>query len=283
MQIIFNMRMFDSVSRIVVERGNGYESIMEHAHEFIEIVYVESGEGLQVTDKSSIKIRKGDVFLMTGKESHSIRPLCEEEDFKLVNVIFEPNVVDMDLSMFECDKTVNLENDAEAVSLIYRMEKEYLTRKEYFELLNKGYLYQLLGILARKFNNREMSSKNVTITTNKEYVKRAVAYIRENYAKKITLTDIANHVGLSKGYLQKVFNKESKTSVIEYLLHYRIEQACKLLIENEYSIAEISDMVGFSDVKNFYVIFKRSINETPGSYREKHRTGVKEEIHDRNS
>ncbi len=132
-------------------------------------------------------------------------------------------------------------------------------------------MYQLLGTLARKFSKREISAKNVTISKNKEYVKQAVAYIQENYADKISLGDIADHVGLSKGYLQKVFNRESETSVIKYLLNYRIEQACKLLIESDYSIAQISNMVGFSDVKNFYVTFKRMMNETPGLYHEKHR------------
>lgn len=271
MPIVFNMKMFDSESRIVVERGNGYESIMKHSHDFIEIVYVESGYGLQIVDGSRIKINKGDIFLMTGKECHSIRPLCDEKDFKLVNVIFEQNVVDADLSVFKCDKTVNILSDDEIVDLIYRMEKEYIGRKKHFEIINKGYLYQLLGFLARKFEKKDISSKNVTVSVNKEYVRRAVAYIKDNYAEKITLNDIAKHIGLSKGYLQKVFNRESETSIIEYLLHYRIEQACKLLLENDYSIAQISNMVGFSDVKNFYVIFKRNINETPGEYRESHR------------
>lgn len=265
------MRMFDSESRIVVERGNGYESIMKHSHEFVEIVYVESGEGLQITDSGQFRIKKGDIFLMTGNESHSIRPLCQEEDFKLVNVIFMHDVVDMDLSIFTCDKVIGLSDDDAAVALIYRIEKEYTARKEYFDYINQGYLYQLLGMLARKLNKKVVSSKNVTIFKNKEYVKRAVAYIRENYSEKITLGDIADHVGLSKGYLQKIFNKESETSVIKYLLNYRIEQACKLLIESDYSIAQISNMVGFSDVKNFYVTFKRTMNETPGLYHEKHR------------
>ena len=269
--------MFDSESRIVVVRGRGYESILKHSHEFIEIIYVESGYGLQVTDENQIEIREGDILLMTGNESHSIRPLCEERDFNLLNVIFERNVVDMDLSIFKCDRTVNLRNDPEVTSLIYRLESEYKERKDYFEYVSMGYLYMLLGNLARKFNDRGISNKNFTIVNNSEYVRKAVEFIQNNYADKIRLDDVAKHVALSNGYLQKVFHKERKTSVIEYLLRYRIEQACKLLIErNNYSVMQISNMVGFSDVKNFYVAFKRVVNMTPNHYREHYRAEKKE-------
>ena len=283
MQIVFNMKMFDSESRIVVERGNGYDSIMKHSHEFVEVVYVESGEGLQITDSGQIRIKKGDIFLMSGNESHSIRPLCDESEFKLVNVIFMEDVVDMDLSIFRSDRMISLSDEEEAVALIYKIEAEYNARREYFEYFNRGYLYQLLGILARKLNKDGRSGRDITIFKNKEYVRLAVAYIREHYAERISLSDIARHVGLSNGYLQKIFNKESETSVVKYLLNYRIEQACKLLIESDYSIAQISNMVGFSDVKNFYVTFKSVMNETPGMYHKKHRTDKKETQVDRNS
>lgn len=276
MHMTFNMRMYDSESRIVVVHSRGYESILKHSHEFIEIIYVESGAGLQVTDDNQIEIHEGDILLMTGEESHSIRPLCEEKDFTLLNVIFERDVVDMDLSMFKCDKSVSLKDDPEIVSLIYSLDSEYRERKEYFEYVSVGYLYQLLGNLARKFDDRVISTKNFTIVNNSEYVRKAVEFIQDNYAEKIRLDDVASHVALSSGYLQKIFHKERNTSVIEYLLRYRIEQACKLLIESDCSVMQISNTVGFSDVKNFYVAFKKVVNMTPNRYREYHRAEKKE-------
>ena len=276
MHMTFNMRMYDSESRIVVVHSRGYESILKHSHEFIEIIYVESGAGLQVTDDNQIEIHEGDILLMTGEESHSIRPLCEEKDFTLLNVIFERDVVDMDLSMFKCDKSVSLKDHPEIVSLIYSLDSEYRERKEYFEYVSVGYLYQLLGNLARKFDDRVISTKNFTIVNNSEYVRKAVEFIQDNYAEKIRLDDVASHVALSSGYLQKIFHKERNTSVIEYLLRYRIEQACKLLIESDCSVMQISNTVGFSDVKNFYVAFKKVVNMTPNRYREYHRAEKKE-------
>lgn len=104
-----------------------------------------------------------------------------------------------------------------------------------------------------------------------DYVELAVKFISDNFYKKVSLADVAEYVGLSSGYLQKLFNRERQTSVIEYLLRYRVEQSCKLLIESDKTISEISDVIGFSDIKNFHYAFKRITGITPNEYRRAHK------------
>ena len=96
-------------------------------------------------------------------------------------------------------------------------------------------------------------------------------FIADNYSKRLKLEDVADHVGLTSGYLQKLFRKERKTSVIEYLLRYRIEQGCRYLVETNNTIVEISEVIGFSDIKNFHYAFKKVLGMTPNEYRRIHK------------
>ena len=130
---------------------------------------------------------------------------------------------------------------------------------------------QLLYRIARekmliKSKKRDaIQAKDVSINN---YILRAVEYIHANYNTCITVNEVAHEVGLSRGYLQKLFKEQRNTTIIEYLIHYRMEQSCKLLIETDYSVAAIAAKVGFNDLKHFYTIFKRVFHTTPSEYRQ---------------
>ena len=52
-----------------------------------------------------------------------------------------------------------------------------------------------------------------------------------------------------------------------FLQKLRVEEACRLLLCTDMTIAEISTACGFGDVKAFYGAFKRILHTTPGKYR----------------
>ena len=62
--------------------------------------------------------------------------------------------------------------------------------------------------------------------------------------------------------------RERDTSIKEYLIKYRIEQSCKYLINTDYSVAVVSEMVGFNDIKYFYMKFKEIVGMTPIQYKQ---------------
>ena len=148
--------------------------------------------------------------------------------------------------------------------------KMYEPKKSYAVVKSTGYE----SVLRHSHEFVEMvfvESGSAVQKVNSETVELAVKFISDNFYKKISLADVAEYVGLSSGYLQKLFNRERQTSVIEYLWRYRVEQSCKLLIESDKTISEISDVIGFSDIKNFHYAFKRITGITPNEYRRTHK------------
>lgn len=101
-------------------------------------------------------------------------------------------------------------------------------------------------------------------------VRRAMAFIHEQFTEQITREDITDYVGVSKGYLSRSFRDELGLAPISYLNRYRVSQAKRLLIESQHSITEIAFMVGFSDGNYFSRVFRREVGESPKAYREKY-------------
>ncbi len=268
--MIFNLKMFEAEKNYAVVRSVGYESVLRHSHEFVELVYVESGTAVQKLNGESINLQEGDMFIIADRGvEHYIRPTCEENKFRVINIIFRHDFISFDYSVFRPVTPVSTLYNPVMKRMVESAMQEYEDRGIFVDEMIKGTLYLLLGNLARMYTNG--SAGRTQRNRNTMYVMQAVRYISENFSEKLMLDDIANHVGLSPGYLQKLFKKERNTSVIEYLLRYRVEQSCKLLIETEKTISDISDSIGFSDIKNFYYAFKKVICMTPNEYRQTHR------------
>ncbi|MBP5307609.1 MAG: helix-turn-helix domain-containing protein [Clostridia bacterium] len=266
--MIFNINMFESEKPYAVVLGKGYESILTHKHEFIEITYVESGSAMHKLGSDIVNLKKGDIFVIADDREHSIRPTCEENEFRIINLIFLRNFADFDFKVFNPLIPINVAHNREITDHIELAKNSYETRGKYVDETIKGCIYVIMSKLGELYaSDGAKTTKNYKVA----YVSSAVDYITENFNKKISLEDVASYVGITSGYLQRIFHKERKTSVIEFLLRYRIEQSCKLLIETEKTIAAISEEVGFSDIKNYHYVFKRVFGITPNIYRQTHR------------
>lgn len=267
--MIFNLKMYEPKKSYAIVKSIGYESVLTHSHEFVEIVYVESGEAVQKLNYETINLKKGDLFIIADDSEHSIRPTCEENDFRLINIIFKKDFIDFDYSVFYPITPFSVLHNEEITSIINTAMQKNEEHGRFTDEAIKGCIYLLLSNLAELYSS--MGNGKEKQNRNRAYVVMAVKYISENFCNKIGLKEIADYVGLSTGYLQKIFRKERQTSVIEYLLRYRVEQSCKQLIETDKVIAEISYDIGFSDPKNFHYTFKKIFGITPNEYRLTHK------------
>lgn len=105
----------------------------------------------------------------------------------------------------------------------------------------------------------------------KEAAVRSVkSYIQQHYAEKITLVSAAQQVFLNASYLSKIFAEVEKMGFADYLCQVRIEHAKELLADYSLRIYEISERVGYQDVKHFMKTFKKREGITPREYRDLH-------------
>ena len=92
-------------------------------------------------------------------------------------------------------------------------------------------------------------------------------YIEINFAKEISLSEVASMVAMSESSFSHFFKKRTSRNFISYLNDVRIGHATKLLFETTQSINEISFLCGYSNISNFNRIFKKIKGQTPSEYR----------------
>ncbi len=99
-------------------------------------------------------------------------------------------------------------------------------------------------------------------------IKPVLEYISKNYAKKLTIRDLAQIARLSVSRFHSVFKKTIHMSPIEYLRNYRLNKAKTLFLQNpEMTVSQIGNMVGYPDQFHFSKLFKSLFGISPTDYR----------------
>lgn len=111
------------------------------------------------------------------------------------------------------------------------------------------------------------SEKNQGAVMPERYIRRATAFIEDNYHRGIKISDIAKSVGVDRTYLYKLFKKELGLSPIKYLTNYKLERAAALLEHDGITLFELAVSVGFCDESHFSKAFLKKFGCTPGCYR----------------
>lgn len=99
-------------------------------------------------------------------------------------------------------------------------------------------------------------------------VENAKVYIEENYASdKLSLTEIAEKLYVNPSYLSKIFKEQTKYSIIEYLVNFRLNKAKECMDRNrDNPICEVAYEVGYSDPLYFSKSFKKKYGISPQRY-----------------
>lgn len=95
----------------------------------------------------------------------------------------------------------------------------------------------------------------------------AIAFMKENYGKRITLADIAGAVGYSPNYFHHVFTDIMGVTPQKYLLSLRIRHAKEELIGTGRPLIDIALDCGFSSQSYFNAQFRQQTRLTPSQYR----------------
>lgn len=106
-----------------------------------------------------------------------------------------------------------------------------------------------------------------TLFDDRGTVERVIAFIRENYSKKISNCEIAGSVNYHEYYVNKLMQNRTGMTLHQYLLDFRLQNAERLLMTTDNSVAKISEMSGFNSSAYFISAFKNRFGETPNEYR----------------
>lgn len=103
-----------------------------------------------------------------------------------------------------------------------------------------------------------------------------VSAIKECVKRNLSSPDlnrnmIAEEIHINMDYMSHQFHKKAGISLSNYIIEERMHEARRLLVTTDYSLQQISDKTGFSNISYFHRQFKKISGVTPQQYRTDHR------------
>lgn len=163
----------------------------------------------------------------------------------------------------------------ELTTLLSRVAMEGGANPDRIYRLNSHFLFQLyeeqeleeLCLLMQEVLESFMSSMFREKDKGNPYIRRALRYMADHYSEHLELKQVAAFVGLSPSYFSTLFRQTVGLSFRDHLNWIRVEESKRLLLKQEYTLADIALSMGFPDQSYYCKVFKKIVGVTPGKFR----------------
>lgn len=237
-----------------------YKEREDGADQYI-LIYCTEGKGTIELDGKKYLLQESDVFCIPRGEKH--RYYADKEEpwsilwvhFKGENVIYFP---------VEERKIVHIHSKHSNNRMVMLFKILFRVLERNYILGNFIYISQVLSLILSEVYYREKVDES---TTQDRHVTAVIRFMYENIHRNPTLEEISREVELSKSYLHSIFREQTGKSPVEFFLHLKMKEACKLLKTTNLFIYEVSARLGYEDQYYFSRIFKKIVGVSPKEYR----------------
>ncbi|MCL6101327.1 MAG: AraC family transcriptional regulator [Bacteroidetes bacterium] len=146
---------------------------------------------------------------------------------------------------------------------------------EIFKNLDRGYSIETmeyanlcLGHLLASFTHLGQF-RLINESRGKDPIGQCINFMLDNLNRKLKLEELAAEVNLSASHFSRLFANRTGHSPIDYFIQLKIQHACRLLDNTDWSVAEVSREMGFDDQFYFSRQFGKVMNMSPREYRKR--------------
>ncbi|MFV0480231.1 MAG: AraC family transcriptional regulator [Anaerorhabdus sp.] len=233
-----------------------------HSHPFTELFYVQRGKGIFQVDNESFPVSEDDLVIVNSNSFHT-ESSCNEDPLEYIVVGFDGISL---LSRENQHYSLHNYSDYKHEILFYikTLYQEAKAKSDSYALISQNLLEVLLINIIRRTQVHLTVEAPKKSTRECAYVKQ---YIDKHFYEDISLEKLCELSFINKYYLVHSFKKYYNVSPIQYLQQRRLDEACNLLKNTDFSISEISQIVGMSSESYFIQVFKKNFKTTPRRYR----------------
>lgn len=154
--------------------------------------------------------------------------------------------------------------EGELLNLLQELTEEADSSYPYSEDLMCALTTKLLVILLR---STLLPQKQKALPKSKNaVVETCLSLIEQKLSSKLTKPYLAEKCGVSTNTLLALFKEEMGMGVAEYIKTRRLQKARHLLEEGDYSVTQVSDMLGYCSICYFSSEFKNQFGKNPSDY-----------------
>lgn len=269
-----------------------HEWLLEHSHDFPEIVCVLSGRGTQFLNGRSVPIQEGDIYLIPLGTTHVFRPAATgpraDAGLRVRDVIIRSQWLEDWMKAVPDEEVrgvmawlLHRTESGASPEWIKVADPEGRLRRQTEEL--KGLLEEKAPVYRTRLAATLLSLlSSLCVATRQGQLQQAIwpqageahpikarmsQAIAAQPLRSATLASVAAELKLSARHLSRIFPEHFGASFKGYMQELRLKESERLLLETALTVKEVMDKVGFKDTDHFYTQFKRRTGLPPGQYR----------------
>ena len=251
-----------------------------HWHNDLEINLIREGEAVFQVYQKSYRVRTGEGFLLNRNVPHSCSSPGNEH-VRYSTILVRPDFLygdfgsDVERKCFQpflqnsaipCIHLTGFdENGKEILQKLNQVEEAFDRKRFCYELKIKGLLCEAFAMIL--YGHRQELTKFVPANLQElERLEKMLNYLNMHFTEVISLQDLADQVHLSREVCCRLFKKMTGKTITGYLEEYRANKSFSLVQSGQYSMTQITEMVGFSNPSRFASAFRKRFGCNPGEY-----------------
>lgn len=251
-----------------------------HWHNDLEINLIREGEAVFQVYQKSYRVRTGEGFLLNRNVPHSCSSPGNEH-VRYSTILVRPDFLygdfgsDVERKCFQpflqnsaipCIHLTGFdENGKEILQKLNQVEEAFDRKRFCYELKIKGLLCEAFAMIL--YGHRQELTKFVPANLQElERLEKMLNYLNMHFTEVISLQDLADQVHLSREVCCRIFKKMTGKTITGYLEEYRVNKSFSLVQSGQYSMTQITEMVGFSNPSRFASAFRKRFGCNPGEY-----------------
>jgi AraC-like DNA-binding protein len=244
-----------------------------HYHPEYELTYIIKGSGYRIVGNSYDHFSDGDLVLLGSNLPHTWSSSLEE-DTKLESVVIQFSI-EFISPFLEHNESMLIKNMLETSSrgISFEANEELVSKIiDLTEAKGVDRILKLISILDVLSNKQTKliapnTFHNVVSKKSEMRINKVCLFIQNNFQNKIYLKEVADIIYLTESNFCQFFKKATGKTYSDYLNEIRINEACRLLVQSEKTISQISYECGFETLSYFNRVFLKKKSITPSKYK----------------
>jgi AraC-like DNA-binding protein len=252
-------------------------SLRPHHHNYFQMILFLDGSGTFTLAGKSFRLRGGELFLIKPGETHG---LSAELLVRTLDVKFRIAGGVLEKRLRRAAPMLDWHEPGLAARL-ERIRTEGDRKYPWYRELCGALLSEILYLYLRR--GADSDSNDASALTepglHDSVMQRAMAYLRRNSQRALTVGEIARETGCTDRTLRLHFQRTLQTSPLEFLQRYRIDQAKQLIQYSDYTLKEIAGQTGFQSVHHFTRLFAAIEGQSPAAWRRRYLEGIQKDVY----
>lgn len=236
-----------------------YREREEGAEQYI-LIYCTEGKGVIEVEDEKYELHRSDAFCIPRNVRHRYYA-DRKEPWSILWVHFKGDSIRY--YPVEERKVVHINSRYSDNRMMVLFKVLFRVLERNYTMGNFIYISQVLSLILAEVYFREKTDDS---SVQDRHVTVVIRYMYRNLHKTLTLQDISDEVQLSRSYLNAIFKAQTGKSPVEFFIHLKMKEACKLLKAGECYIYEVSEQLGYEDPYYFSRIFKKVVGVSPRDY-----------------